>query len=159
MRQTEPARRECRVHLSDPFRFGLLDHRLLDSAPSFEGFDNMTSVRDEGASILDRLFEIVSARRDERPDGSYVVKLLDGGWPAIAKKVREEAEEVVVAGRDESDEALAHEVADLLFHVWVLMASRELAPDAVYAELDRRFGIGGLAEKASRDGEGRDAPG
>ena len=119
----------------------------------------MTSVRDEGASILDRLFEIVSARRDERPDGSYVVKLLDGGWPAIAKKVREEAEEVVVAGRDESDEALAHEVADLLFHVWVLMASRELAPDAVYAELDRRFGIGGLEEKASRDGEGRDAPG
>lgn len=147
------------MHLSAATRFGLLDYRLLDSAPSFEGFDNMTSVRDEGASILDRLFEIVSARRDERPDGSYVVELLDGGWSAIAEKVREEAEEVVVAGRDESDEALTHEVADLFFHVWVLMASRELSPDAVYAELARRFGIGGLEEKASRNGEGHDASG
>jgi phosphoribosyl-ATP pyrophosphohydrolase len=119
----------------------------------------MTSVREEGASILDRLFEIVSARRDERPDGSYVVELLDGGWTAIAEKVREEAEEVVVAGRDETNEALAHEIADLFFHVWVLMASRELSPDAVYAELARRFGIGGLEEKASRNGVEQDAPG
>jgi phosphoribosyl-ATP pyrophosphohydrolase len=119
----------------------------------------MTNVRDEGVAILDRLFEIVGSRRDERPEGSYVVKLLDGGWPAIAEKVREEAEEVVVAGRDESDEALAHEVADLIFHVWVLMASRGLSPDAVYAELARRFGTGGLEEKASRKGDGHDAPG
>jgi phosphoribosyl-ATP pyrophosphohydrolase len=111
----------------------------------------MTSdIRDEGAEILDRLFEIVTARRDQRPDGSYVVQLLDGGWPAMAAKIREEAEEVVDAGRDESDEALTHEVADLLFHVWVLMASRELSPGAIYSELARRFGIGGIEEKASR---------
>ena len=123
----------------------------------------MKSVRDDEAAILDRLFEIVASRRDERPAGSYVVKLLEGGWPAIAAKVREEAEEVVAAGRDESDEALTHEVADLLFHVWVLLASRDVAPDAVYAELARRFGIGGIAEKAARaprlstDGDDNDA--
>lgn len=122
----------------------------------------MTSVRDDEAAILDRLFEIVIARRDERPADSYVVKLLAGGWSAIAAKVREEAEEVVAAGRDESDEALAREVADLLFHVWVLLASRNVSPDAVYAELERRFGIGGLAEKAARasaDGDDNDASG
>jgi phosphoribosyl-ATP pyrophosphohydrolase len=105
------------------------------------------------AEILDRLYEIVCARRDERPDGSYVVQLLDAGWSEMAAKVREEAEEVVVAGRDESDPALTHEVADLLFHVWVLMASRGIAPDAVYAELASRFGIGGIVEKASRTDE------
>ena len=65
-------------------------------------------------------------------------------------KVREEAEEVVVAARDESDAALAHEVADLLFHVWVLMASRGVEPSSVCDELASRFGIGGLEEKASR---------
>jgi phosphoribosyl-ATP pyrophosphohydrolase len=112
----------------------------------------MTSLRDEDAAILDRLYEIVSARRDERPDGSYVVTLLDGGWPAIAEKIREEAEEVVVAGRDESDEALAHEAADLIFHLWVLLASRGVEPGAVFGELARRFGIGGLVEKAARPG-------
>jgi phosphoribosyl-ATP pyrophosphohydrolase len=100
--------------------------------------------------MLDRLFEIVCSRRDERPEGSYVVQLLEGGGPRIAAKIREEAEEVIVAGRDESDEALAAEVADLLFHVWVLMASRGVSPSAVYSELGRRFGVGGLIEKASR---------
>ncbi|MBW2423494.1 MAG: phosphoribosyl-ATP diphosphatase [Deltaproteobacteria bacterium] len=102
--------------------------------------------------ILDRLFEIVSARRDARPQGSYVVTLLEGGWEAMAAKVREEAEEVVVAAREEGDDALAHEVADLLFHVWVLMASCEVAPERVYSELSRRFGVGGHEEKAARSG-------
>ncbi len=110
----------------------------------------MKSVRDTDAAILDRLYEIITARRDERPEGSYVVQLLDAGWAAIAAKVREESEELVTAARDESDEAFAHEVADLLFHVWVMMANRELPPAAVYGELARRFGIGGLEEKASR---------
>lgn len=102
------------------------------------------------ARILDELFEVVRGRQAERPDGSYVVRLLDGGWQAIEAKVREEAQEVVDAARDESDEALAHEAADLLFHLWVMLASRNVEPAAVYAELARRFGIGGLEEKASR---------
>jgi phosphoribosyl-ATP pyrophosphohydrolase len=110
----------------------------------------MKAVRDTQAAILDRLYEIVMARRDERPEGSYVVQLLDAGWAGMAAKLREESEEVVIAARDESDEAFAHEVADLLFHVWVMMASRGLPPAAVYAELARRFGVGGLEEKASR---------
>jgi phosphoribosyl-ATP pyrophosphohydrolase len=117
----------------------------------------MKSVRDTDATILDSLYEIVTARRDERPEQSYVVELLDGGWAAMAAKVREESEELVIAARDESDEAFAHEVADLFFHVWVMMANRKLPPAAVYAELARRFGIGGLEEKASR--EDASAPG
>lgn len=102
------------------------------------------------AEILERLYEVVVARRDERPDGSYVVQLLDGGWEAIGAKIREEGEEVVEAGRNEPDEAVAHEAADLLFHLWVGLAERNVAPEAVFAELGRRFGIGGLEEKAAR---------
>ncbi|HEB91579.1 MAG TPA: phosphoribosyl-ATP diphosphatase, partial [Deltaproteobacteria bacterium] len=97
--------------------------------------------------MLDRLYEVISDRRDRRPAGSYVVSLLEGGWDAMAAKVREEAEEVVLAARDESDEALTHEVADLLFHVWVLMAWRGIAPKQVDLELEGRFGTGGFEEK------------
>lgn len=106
--------------------------------------------KDAGAEILERLYEVVVARRDERPAGSYVVQLLDGGWDAIGAKVAEEAGEVVAAGRGETDAALAHEVADLIFHVWVGLAAREVEPGAVFDELARRFGIGGLEEKAAR---------
>jgi phosphoribosyl-ATP pyrophosphohydrolase len=109
------------------------------------------SVRfDVPAQVLDRLFEVIERRRDERPAGSYVVSLLDGGLPVMGAKVREESDEVVRAASHESDEALAREVADLVFHVFVLMAARAVAPEAVYAELGRRFGIGGLEEKAAR---------
>ena len=102
------------------------------------------------AEILERLYEVILARRDERPEGSYVVRLLDGGWEAIEEKIREEAIEVVDAGRDESDEALTHEVADLLFHVWVGLAARNVPPADVYDVLAKRFGIGGLEETAAR---------
>lgn len=105
---------------------------------------------DVPSQVLDRLFEVIERRRDERPAGSYVVSLLDGGLPAITDKIREEADEVVRAACGESDEALAREVADLIFHVFVLLAARGVEPAATYHELARRFGIGGLAEKAAR---------
>ena len=108
--------------------------------------------------ILDALFQVIEARRDERPEGSYVVTLLDGGWEAMAAKVREEADEVCVAARDEGDDALAREVADLVFHVFVVLASRGVAPEAVYGELARRFGIGGLDEKAARKSSQPETP-
>jgi phosphoribosyl-ATP pyrophosphohydrolase len=102
------------------------------------------------SQVLDRLFEVIERRREERPAGSYVVSLLEGGLPAITAKVREEAEEVVQAALGESDEALGREVADLIFHVFVLLAARGVDPSESYRELARRFGIGGLEEKAAR---------
>ncbi|MBK7950155.1 MAG: phosphoribosyl-ATP diphosphatase [Deltaproteobacteria bacterium] len=102
------------------------------------------------SQVLDRLYEVIERRRDERPAGSYVVTLLDAGMPAIAAKLREESEEVVRAAFDEDAHAVAHEAADVVFHLFVLLAARGIQPDAVYGELSRRFGIGGLAEKAAR---------
>jgi len=102
------------------------------------------------SEILDRLFQVIDARRLERPEGSYVVSLLDGGLEAIAAKVREEAEETIeAAGAGDADHC-AREVADLLFHLWVLLSSAGLKPADIYAVLEDRFGVGGLAEKAAR---------
>jgi phosphoribosyl-ATP pyrophosphohydrolase len=115
----------------------------------------MSSSTVPSSEILERLQEVLEARRDARPEGSYVVQLLDGGWDAIEAKIREEAEEVVVAGREQGDAAVAHEAADLIFHLWVGLLARGVPPSAVFAELARRFGIGGLEEKAAR--QARDA--
>lgn len=104
-----------------------------------------------GASdILDRLFDVVEQRRRERPERSYVVSLLDGGVPAIGAKVREEAGELVEAAAEGDREHTAREAADLVFHTWVLLAAADCSPADVYRELERRFGVGGLEEKAAR---------
>jgi len=100
--------------------------------------------------ILDRLYEVIRARARERPSGSYVVSLLDGGPDAIAAKLREECEELVAAAAGGDERHTVHEAADLLFHIWVLLGALELPPEHVYAELERRFGTGGLEEKAAR---------
>ncbi len=102
------------------------------------------------AEVLDRLFDVIESRRRERPAGSYVVQLLDGGVPAIAAKLREEAEEVIEAVAAQDAPQIAREVADLIFHTWVLMAHRDVHPDQVFSVLEARFGIGGLVEKAAR---------
>jgi len=83
------------------------------------------------------LWRVVAERATERPEGSYVVSLLDD-LPTAARKVGEEGLEAALAGMGESDERLVEEVADLWFHAYVLLAARGLDPDQVEAELARR---------------------
>lgn len=84
------------------------------------------------------LWRKVAQRALERPEGSYVTKLLADGPRAAAQKVGEEAVEVAIAGVSQSDELLIGEIADLWFHTYVLLAARGLDPDDVEAELRRR---------------------
>ncbi len=84
------------------------------------------------------LWRRVAERARERPAGSYVVKLLDAGPAAAARKIGEEGVEAALAGAGESDERLIEELADLWFHSYVLLAARGLDPDDVEAELRRR---------------------
>jgi phosphoribosyl-ATP pyrophosphohydrolase/phosphoribosyl-AMP cyclohydrolase len=84
------------------------------------------------------LWRVVAERATQRPEGSYVVSLLDGGPSAAARKVGEEGVEVALAGVSESDERLIEELADLWFHSYVLLAARGLDPAAVEDELARR---------------------
>jgi phosphoribosyl-ATP pyrophosphohydrolase len=99
--------------------------------------------------------EAVIAERKARPpeDRSYVVSLLRGGVPKIGEKILEEAGEVVEAGFEAGEEGrrhLIHEAADLVFHALVLLGHRDVAWREVEAELGRRFGVSGIAEKESR---------
>jgi len=84
------------------------------------------------------LWRRVAERARERPEGSYVARLLDEGPAAAARKVGEEGVEAALAGATESDRRLVEELADLWFHSYVLLAARGLDPDDVEAELRRR---------------------
>ena len=85
------------------------------------------------------LWRRVAERAKERPEGSYVVRLLEQGPLAPARKVAEEGVEAALAGVSESDERVIEEVADLWFHSYVLLASRGLDPAQVEDELKRRI--------------------
>jgi len=104
------------------------------------------------SDVLNRLAEVLEARKQADPDSSYVAKLYHKGLDAILKKVGEEATETVMAAKDGVPERIVYEVADLWFHTLVLLAQQGLKPEQVLAELDRRFGLSGLAEKARRQG-------
>ena len=101
-------------------------------------------------AVLKQLAEVLEQRKDADPDSSYVAKLYDKGLDAILKKIGEEATETVMAAKDGASEKIVYETADLWFHSLVLLAHQGLGPDDVLAELQRRFGLSGLDEKASR---------
>lgn len=94
----------------------------------------------------------VESRRSSAAEQSYTRSLLDGGAPRIGAKIREEADELVQALEAESDERVASEAADLLFHVLVGLAHRRIRWRAVLSALARRHGTSGHAEKAARSG-------
>ena len=106
------------------------------------------------SDTLDRLAEIINARKQASPDSSYVASLQHAGLNKILEKVGEEAIETILAARDVAEGAnrdkLIHETADLWFHTLVMLQQLDCSPWQVLQELDRRFGTSGLEEKAAR---------
>jgi|TARA_R100000049_G_scaffold4899_1_gene12196 phosphoribosyl-ATP pyrophosphohydrolase len=102
---------------------------------------------------LARLEQVILERRKCDPETSYVALLRREGRPCMARKLGEEAVETVVAALSGSDEELVGESADVLFHLMVLLADRDIALADVLAELDRREGVSGIEEKASRESQ------
>ena len=102
------------------------------------------------SDTLQKLSEVLAARKGADPAQSYVAALYAKGEDAILKKIGEEATEVVIAAKSGESQQLVHELADLWFHTLVLLAHYDMRPEAVLAELERRFGISGVAEKAAR---------
>jgi phosphoribosyl-ATP pyrophosphohydrolase len=96
---------------------------------------------------------VIEDRKQNPPERSYTSRLFAGGVETIGAKIVEEAAEVVEAARESGDEGqkhLVHEAGDLIYHLLVMLAQREITLDEVEAELARRFGISGLDEKESR---------
>ena len=103
------------------------------------------------AAVLDRLWATIESRRDADPDVSHSARLISRGTAKIAQKFGEEAVECVIeAVHGQSKDALVAESADVLYHLLVLWVNAGVTPDEVWAELTRREGVSGIAEKASR---------
>lgn len=105
------------------------------------------------ASVLERLYATIESRKGADPASSHTAKLFSKGTGKIAQKVGEEAVETVIAAMSEGPDALKSESADLVYHLMVLWADAGIRPEDVWAELERREGTSGLAEKAARKKE------
>lgn len=105
------------------------------------------------SDVLTRLAEVLEARKGADPASSYVAGLYAKGLDAILKKIGEEATETVLAAKDGAADKIVRETADLWFHTLVLLARQGLHPNDVLAELERRFGLSGVTEKAQRPPE------
>ena len=102
------------------------------------------------AQVLARIEATIAERAKADPGASYVAKLHAKGLGKITQKLGEEAVETVIAALTGSEAELVGEAADLLFHLMVLLGAKSVALDAVLAELERREGTSGIAEKALR---------
>ncbi|HSV28665.1 MAG TPA: phosphoribosyl-ATP diphosphatase [Candidatus Omnitrophota bacterium] len=100
--------------------------------------------------VLDTLFAVIRSRQGADPETSYTAKLFAKGRKKIAQKVGEEGVETALAALAEGPAGVTSESADLLYHLMVLWAECGVAPEDVWAELQRREGISGIAEKNSR---------
>lgn len=105
-------------------------------------------------TILAQLMAVIEDRKANPPQRSYTTQLFQGGVAAIGEKVTEEAAEVVDAAHAANDatgrDHLAHEAADLIYHLFVMLAYRDVSLADVAGKIAARFGMSGLDEKASR---------
>jgi phosphoribosyl-ATP pyrophosphohydrolase len=101
--------------------------------------------------ILAELAKVLEQRKSADKDSSYVARLYAKGLDAILKKIGEEATETVIAAKSGDSAQVIYETADLWFHCMVMLAHLDLDPQQVLQELERRFGLSGLDEKAARE--------
>ena len=88
--------------------------------------------------MFEQLFQTIEDRKREKRADSYTAKLIAGGEDAILQKIGEEAIEVIIAAKGQGNQRLIEEVSDLLYHTLVLLAAKDLTPEDIQAELDRR---------------------
>jgi phosphoribosyl-ATP pyrophosphohydrolase len=100
--------------------------------------------------ILQTIYQVILERKANPSDSSYTASLMAKGVDKILKKVGEEAAELIIAGKGGDRGEIVYEAADLLFHTLVLLGFAGIPPEEVYAELRRRFGTSGIAEKNAR---------
>jgi phosphoribosyl-ATP pyrophosphohydrolase len=100
--------------------------------------------------IIERLTAVLESRKGAEPETSYVASLYHKGLDSILKKIGEEAAETIIAAKSGDKQQIVYETADLWFHCLVLLAQQNIDARQVLEELERRFGLSGLDEKAAR---------
>ena len=100
--------------------------------------------------IIGRLVKVLESRKGADPGTSYVASLYDKGLDSILKKIGEESAETIIAAKTGDKEQIVYETADLWFHCLVLLAQQNIDARRVLEELERRFGLSGIDEKAAR---------
>lgn len=109
------------------------------------------------SSVFSQLMSVITARKANPSALSYTANLFQGGVAKIGSKILEEANEVVEAGTGPADarqQHVVHEAADLIYHLFVLLGHCGIPLEQLESELQRRFGVSGLAEKAARSARG-----
>src|SRR5210317_904563 len=101
--------------------------------------------------ILARLMAVLESRKNAEPDSSYVASLYDKGLDTILKKIGEESAETIIAAKSGDKQQVVYETADLWFHCLVMLAQQNIDARLVLEELERRFGVSGIDEKAARE--------
>ncbi len=107
-------------------------------------------IQDINYSVIDKLYHTIQERKLADPKTSYVASLFEKGDNSILKKVVEEAGEFSFAVKDNDEKEIVYEAADLAFHTLVALAHKNINPDLIKQELERRFGLSGIQEKNSR---------
>ena len=100
-------------------------------------------------TTFDRVFDVILKRKQSSPEKSYVAYLMDGGTDIILKKICEESSELIIAAKNENRSEQIHELADLWFHMLVLMGQKGITLTDIYRERENRFGQSGFDEKAN----------
>ena len=121
---------------------------------SLETGKETTEVKVNTASsygVLDNLYHTICERKNSDPTKSYTAKLLQGKENSMLKKIVEEAGEFTFAVKDNDTEEIIYEAADIVYHIMVALASKDVNPDRIKQELSRRFGLSGIEEKNSRE--------
>jgi len=101
--------------------------------------------------VIDTLYHTILERKNSDPKSSYTAKLLQGKENSMLKKIVEEAGEFCFAVKDDNEEEIIYECADLTYHVLVALGKKGITPDRIKQELARRFGMSGIEEKNSRN--------
>ena len=101
--------------------------------------------------VIDELYHIILDRKSADPESSWTAKLFAKGENTILKKIVEEAGELCFAVKDDDEEEIIYEAADLVYHCMVALGLKNISPDRVKQELARRFDMSGIAEKNSRE--------
>jgi len=100
--------------------------------------------------VIKALTVVLEERKNADPSSSYVASLYGRGLNTILKKIGEESAETIIAAKDGSPQDVVYETADLWFHTLVMLVDQGIDPQDVLKELERRFGLSGIEEKASR---------